>query len=75
MFERKPASEYRQMLPFYISECEPNKKHIDFESARQFLVKEDDRMVVEKHLQRIHNMMEVKLYMKTKIFLKQRDIY
>ena len=46
MLKRKPAKEYHQMLPYYIGEYEPKQINIDFESVREILMKEDDKMVV-----------------------------
>ena len=39
MLKRKPANEYHQMLPFYLSEYKPKQIYIDFESVRQILIK------------------------------------
>ena len=50
MLKRKPANEYHQTLPIYIGEYEPKQKNIDSESAREFLMKEDDKMVLKNVL-------------------------
>ena len=46
MLKRKPANEHHQLLPSYIGEYEPEQTNIDFQSAREILMKKDDKMVV-----------------------------
>ena len=36
------------MLYYYISEREPKQKSIDFEFLREFLMKEDNKMVAKR---------------------------
>ena len=40
------------------------KKNVDFQSAREILMKKDYKMVVKRRFERIYNMMECKSYMK-----------
>ena len=48
----------------YESKYEPRQKNIDFESAKESLMKKDDKMVVKRRLERINNIMECKSYNK-----------
>ena len=45
MLKRKPPNEDHQMLPYYEDVYEPKQNNIDFESARDILMKEDYKMV------------------------------
>ena len=73
MLKRKPPNQYHQMLPYYERVYEPKQNNIDFESAREILGKEDDKMVVQRRFERIFNMMmDCKSYKKTKKFLKTK---
>ena len=40
--KRQPSNEKHQMLKYCIDECEPRQNSIDFESAREDLMKESD---------------------------------
>ena len=64
MLKRKPKTECYQMLHYYISEYEPKQIIFDFETAREILMKEDDKMVVKRRFERIYNMMDCRSYMK-----------
>ena len=57
MLKRKPPNEKYQMLPHYVGKYEPKQNNIDFESAKDILMKEDDKMVVKRRFERIYNMM------------------
>ena len=57
MLKRKPRNEHCQMLPYYVGKYEPRQNNIDFESAREILMKENNKMVVKRRFERIHNMM------------------
>ena len=46
MLKRKSPNEYHQMLPHCAGKYEPKQNIIDFESTREVLLKEDDKMVV-----------------------------
>ena len=41
------------MFPYFEGEYKPKQNNIDFESARQALLKEDYKMVVKRHFERI----------------------
>ena len=75
MLRRKPANEYYQMLSYYEGKYKPEQNDIDFASARELLMKEDYKMVVERRFERIYNMMECKSYMENEDILENRDIY
>ena len=62
------------MLPYYIGEYEPNKKYIDSESAREIVIKEENKMVVKRRFERIYNMMECKSYMKNEDILENKEL-
>ena len=57
MLKRKHPNEYHQMLPHYEGKYDPKQNNIDFDSAKDILMKEDDKMVVKRRFERIHNMM------------------
>ena len=43
--KRKPPNEKHQMLPYYEGVYEPKQNNIDFEFAKDILMKEDYKMV------------------------------
>ena len=43
------------MFPCYEGKYEPKQNNIDFESAKEVLMKEDDKMVVKRRFERIYN--------------------
>ena len=53
MLIRKPPNEYHQMLPHYVGKYEHKQNNIDFDSAKDILMKEDDKMVVKRRFERI----------------------
>ena len=59
MLKRKSPNDYHQVLPHYEGEYKPKQNSIDFESAREILMKEDYKMVVNRRIERIYNMMGV----------------
>ena len=48
MLKRQPPNEKHQMLPYYKGEYEAKQNKIDFESARELLMRKDDEMVVKR---------------------------
>ena len=56
MLKRKPPNENHQMLHHYEGKYAPKQNNIDFESAREILLKEGDKMVVKRRFERIFNM-------------------
>ena len=76
MLKRKPPSEYHQMIPHYEGKCEPKQNNIDFESTRKILMKEDVKMVEERRIERINDMITCNSTQKIRKYSwKQRDIY
>ena len=63
------------MLPHYEGKYEPKQKNNDFDSARQILMKEDDKMIVKRRFDRIFYMMQSKWYIKKRKILRKREIY
>ena len=53
------------MLPYYTGEYDPKQNNIDFESAKDSLMKEDNKMLIQRRFERIINMMlDFKWYIK-----------
>ena len=76
MLKRKPSNEYHQMLPYYVGKYEPKQNNIDFESAKDILMKEDDKMVVKRRFKRIYNMMlDFKSYIKYEDIPDNKEIF
>ena len=71
MVKRQPPNEYHQTLPLYEGVYKPKQNIIDFESAREVLMKEDYKIVMERHFERIYNIKECKSYMKNEINIKK----
>ena len=69
MLKRKPPNEQYQMLPHYKGIYEPKENNIDFESAKEIIMKEDDEMIVKRRFERMFNMMLV-----FKSYTKYEDI-
>ena len=64
MLKREPPNEKHRMLPYYKVEYKPEQSIIEFESPREVLMKENDKLVVKMCFERIYYMMECKSYMK-----------
>ena len=76
MLKRKPPNQYDQMLPHYEGVYEPKQNNIDFESAKEVFMKEDDKMIVKKRFERIHNMMmDCKSYLKNEDISENKEIF
>ena len=75
LLKRKHANAYHQLLPNYIGEHELKQNNIDFESARELLMKEDDTMVVKRRFERIYIMMECNLYMQNEDIPENKEIF
>ena len=72
MLKRKPPNKQHQMLPYYIGKFESKQNNIDFESAKDILMEEDNRM---KRFERIHNMMlDCKSYTKNEVISENKEI-
>ena len=63
------------MLPFYEGKYEPRQKKIDFASAREILMEDDEKMVVKRRFERINNMMECNFYIKNEVISENKEIF
>ena len=63
------------MLPQNEGKFEPTENNIDFESAREIFMKEDDKMVVKRRFERINNMMECESYIKNDDIPENKEIF
>ena len=72
--KRKPPNEYHQMLPHYEGEYKPKQINIDFESAREILMKENYKMLAKRPFEGIYNMKECKSYMKNEDIPENKKI-
>ena len=71
LLKRKAPNEKHQMLPYYIGEYEPKQNNIDFETAKEILMKEDNKMVIQRRFERIINKMWILNHiLNTRIYLK-----
>ena len=75
MLKRKPPNDYYQMLPHYVGKYEPKKNNIDFESAKEILMKEDYKMVEKRRFERINDIMEYKSYIKYEDIPENKEIF
>ena len=75
MLTRKPANEYLPMLPHYESGYEPKQNIIDLESAREFLMEREYKMIMKRRSERICNKMQCKLYMKNEDIPGNKEIF
>ena len=66
--KRKPPNEYHQMLPYYVGKYEHKQNNIDFDFAKDNLMKEDYKMIVKRRFERIYDMM-----MNFKSYIKYED--
>ena len=56
MLKRQPPNENHQTLLHFEGEYKLKQNIIDFESAREILMKEDYKMVVKRRFERIYNL-------------------
>ena len=56
-------------------EYQPKRNNIDFESAREILVKADDKVVVKRRFERINNMIACKSYIKFEDTTEKKKIF
>ena len=63
------------MLPYYVGNYEPIQNNIDFESAKEILMKEDNKMIVKRRFERIRNMMDYKSYTKNEDIPENKEIF
>ena len=62
MLKIHPANEKHEILPHYEVVHEPKQNNIDFESDKDFLMKEDNKMVGKRRFERIYNAIESVTY-------------
>ena len=75
MLKRKPPNEQHQMLPHYVGKYEVKQNNIDFESAKEVLMKEDDKMVEKRRFERINNMISYKSYINYEDISENKEIF
>ena len=75
MLKRKPPNEKHQMLPYYEGVYEPKQNNIDFESAREILMKEDYKMIVKRRFERTNDMITYKSYIKYEDIPENKEIF
>ena len=64
------------MLPHYVGKFEPKPNNIDFDSAKEILMKANDEMVVKRRFERIINkMMDFKSYTKNEDIPENKEIF
>ena len=73
--KRKPPNEKHQMLPYYEGKYEPKQNIIDFESAKEILMKEDYKMIVKRRFERIYNAIETMTYTKYEDISENNEIF
>ena len=75
LLKRKPPNEQHQMLPHYVGKYEPKQNNIDFESAKEVLMKENDKMVEKRRFERINDMISYKSYIKYEDISENKEIF
>ena len=75
MLKRKPPNEYHQMLPHYVGKYEPKQNIINFESAKEILMKEDYKMIEKRRFERIYNALETMTYTKYEDIPENKEIF
>ena len=75
MLKKTPPNEYHQLLPRYNGGYKPQQKNIDFESAKEILMKEDDKMVVKRRFERTNNLITRKSYIKNEGITENKEIF
>ena len=75
LLKRKAPNEKHEMLPYYIGEYIPKQINIDFESAKEVLMKEDYQMIVQRRFERIYNAIETMTYTKYEDISENKEIF
>ena len=76
ILKRKTQNEKHQMLPYYIGNYEPIQNNIDFETAKNILMEEDNKMIKQRRFERIYNMMmDFKTYIKYEDIPENKEIF
>ena len=75
MLKRKPPNEQHQMLPHYVGKYEHKQKIIDFESAKEILMKEDYKMINQRRFEKIYSALESMDYTKNEDIPENKEIF
>ena len=75
MLKRNPPNEHHQMLPCYKGKYEVKQNNIDFESAKNILMKEDYKMIEKRRFERINDMTSFKSYIKYEDISENKEIF
>ena len=73
--KRKPPNKKHQMLPHYVGKYEPKQNIIDFDSAKEILMKEDYKMIKQRRFERIYNSTESMTYAKYEDITENKEIF
>ena len=74
MLKRKPLNEYHQTLPWFVVSCAPRKNIIDFESAKESLLKDEAKMVAKRQFERRNKIIESKPCIKNEDIAENKEI-
>ena len=75
MLKGNHPNKYHQMLPHYQSVYEAKLNNINFESAREILMKEDYKMIVKRRFEEINIMMERKSFIKNGNISENKEMF
>ena len=75
LLKRKSPNEKHEMLPYYEGNYEPKENNIDFESAKDILMKEDNKLIIKRRFERIRNMMDYESYTKNEDIPENKEIF
>ena len=75
MLKRKPPNEKHQMLPHCEGVYDHKQNNIDFESAKEILMKEDYKMVEKRRFERMNDMKTHKSYIKHEDIPENKEIF
>ena len=75
MLKRKPPNDYHQMLPCYKGKYEAKQNNIDFDSAKNILMKGDYKMIKKRRFERINDIISFKSYIKYEDFSGNKEIF
>ena len=75
ILKRRPPNEKHQMLPYYEGKYETTQDNIDFESAKEILIKEDYKRVVQRRFERLYNAIATITYTKYEDISENKEIF
>ena len=75
MLKRKPPNKNHEMLPYYVGKYEAKQNNINFESAKDVLMKEDYKMIEQRRIERINVMITNKSYIKYEDIPENKEIF